>query len=415
MSNLLKNNKTSLIIKKLGIITSGGDCGGLNAVIYGAAKMCIANNIELVIIPNGYAGLYNLDVISPLPLNLDETEHIESHNAGSVAGHSRVKISKIKDGKKWDKIKSNIEKHSIDGLIIAGGDDTGSVVLDLISHGIKCVHVPKTMDLDLQTYSVGGDSSIYRISKFISDLKTTGMTHNRIIIFEVFGRYAGHTAFRGGIGADVDCILIPEVCVDFKIVYEHFKQTFTRRIENDKLNSATYSIVVAEGVKNAEGECFTDKNCVADSFGHKRLSGVGAFARTILTEYSKQDTEYWQRVFIKNGVYVEGINTHPEIRDVTPGHLVRCGESTPYDVSFGKQCGGGAVLLLLNNISGVTIAGVNEGQVCYLLVSEAIKQRYVNLKDVEFYEKLGVCFGREINDNYKPELKKISGYIERYM
>ena len=402
-------------IKKIGIITSGGDCGGLNAVIYGAAKMCLANNIELVLIPNGYAGLYNLDKINPVSFDLKKIEQINTTKAGSVAGHSRVKISKINDENKWMKIKENIKKHSIDALIIAGGDDTGSVVLDLISHGVKCIHTPKTMDLDLQTYSVGGDSTIHRISKFVEDLKTTGMTHNRIIVFEVFGRYAGHTAFRGGIGADVDCILIPEVNVDFKIVYEHFKQTFTRRIKNDDLNSALYTIVVAEGVKNAEGEFFTDKNFTVDSFGHQRLSGVGAFVRTILTEYSKQDTEYWKQVFSENGVYVEGINTHPEIRDIMSGHLVRCGESTPYDISFGKQCGGGAVLLLLNDISGVTIAGVNEGVVRYLPVKEAIKQRYVDLNDVDFYEQLGVCFGRKTKENYNVKFKEISGQIERYM
>jgi len=402
-------------IKKIGIITSGGDCGGLNAVIYGAAKMCLANNIELVIIPNGYAGLYNLDKINPIPLDITSIEHIETCNAGSVAGHSRVKISKIKDDNKWNKIKENIEKHSIDALIIAGGDDTGSVVLDLINQNIKCIHVPKTMDLDLQTYSVGGDSTIYRISNFVNDLKTTGMTHNRIVVFEVFGRYAGHTAFRGGIGADADCILIPEICVDFDIVYKHFKQTFTRRIKNDKLNSATYSIVVAEGVRNEDGECFTDKNSIADSFGHKRLSGAGAFVRATLAEYAKHDTEYWKNIFSENGVYVDEINTHPEIRDIMSGHLVRGGKATPYDISFGKQCGGGAVLLLLNDIKGVTIAGLNEGQIRYLSVSEAIKQRYVDSNDVEFYEKLGVCFGRKTQENYKPKFEKISNHIERYM
>jgi len=402
-------------IKKIGIITSGGDCGGLNAVIYGTAKMCLANDIELVIIPNGYAGLYNLDKIDPVPLNITKIEKIESYKSGSVAGHSRVKISKIKDDNKWEKIKQNIKKHNIDGLIIAGGDDTGSVVIDLIDNGIKCVHIPKTMDLDLQTYSVGGDSTIHRITRFVEDLKTTGMTHNRIIIFEVFGRYAGHTAFRGGIGADVDCILIPEINVDFKIVYEHFKQTFSRRINNDELNSALYTIVVAEGVKNTDGEYFTDKNFTTDSFGHKRLSGVGTFIKTILNEYSKQDVDYWKQIFSNNGTYVDEISIYPEIRDILPSHLVRCGNSTPYDISFGKQCGGGAVLLLLNDINGITIAGINEGKIRYLPIKEAIKQRFVDLKDINFYEKLGICFGRKAELDCKFEFEEISSHIERYM
>ena len=148
------------------------------------------------------------------------------------------------------------------------------------------------MDLDLQTYSVGGDSTIHRISKFINDLKTTGMTHNRIIIMEVFGRYAGHTAFRGGVGADVDCILIPEVPVNFKIVYEHFKKHFTRRLNDNLLNAATYNIVVAEGIKGLNNKHFTDTQGGVDSFGHQRLSGAGAFVRSAISEYAHIDADY---------------------------------------------------------------------------------------------------------------------------
>jgi len=192
-------------IKKIGIITSGGDCGGLNAVITGAARMAYHLGIETCLIPNGYAGLYNLQQINPVVMDFGRADKIHSGIAGSEAGHSRVKISKIKDPDKYNIIINGLNKHNIDGLIIAGGDDTGSVVVDLISHGINCIHVPKTMDLDLQTYSVGGDSTINRISKFTDELRTTGLTHNRALIIEVFGRYSGHTAFRGGLGADADC------------------------------------------------------------------------------------------------------------------------------------------------------------------------------------------------------------------
>ena len=148
------------------------------------------------------------------------------------------------------------------------------------------------MDLDLQTYSVGGDSTINRISKFVNDLKTTGMTHNRIIILEVFGRYAGHTAFRGGIGADVDCILIPEVPVNFEVVYNHFKIHFTRRLNENILNAATYNIVVAEGIKGINNKHFTDNTKALDSFGHQRLSGAGAFVHSALAECAHIDADY---------------------------------------------------------------------------------------------------------------------------
>ena len=122
-----------------------------------------------------------------------------------------MKISKIDDPDKYGKIKRGLKKFDIDGLIIAGGDDTGSVMCDLIERGIKCIHVPKTMDLDLQPYSVGGDSTINKIAVYLDELKTTGRTHNRIIVMEVFGRNAGHSAFRGGIAGGVDAVLIPEI------------------------------------------------------------------------------------------------------------------------------------------------------------------------------------------------------------
>ena len=169
-------------IKKIGIITSGGDCGGLNAVILGATRVAQFSGIECCLIPNGYAGLYNLANIELDNFDWVRSDKILSGVAGSEAGHSRVKISKIKDPEKYNKIKAGLAKHNIDGLVIAGGDDTGSVVVDLINNGIKCIHVPKTMDLDLQTYSVGGDSTINRISTFTRDLRTTGLTHNRVLV-----------------------------------------------------------------------------------------------------------------------------------------------------------------------------------------------------------------------------------------
>lgn len=405
----MKNNE----IKKLGIITSGGDCGGLNAVIMGATKMAHHLGIEICLIPNGYAGLYNLDTITPPVLDNIAIDKIYSGVAGSEAGHSRVKISKIQNPEKYNIIKAGLKKHNIDGLVIAGGDDTGSVVVDLKNQGIPCIHVPKTMDLDLQTYSVGGDSTINRISKFTRDLRTTGSTHNRALIIEVFGRYAGHTAFRGGIGADADCILIPEIGVDYKVVYEHFKKTYVERLESSDVKGSTYIIVAAEGIKDKDGSYFTDDSSGADSFGHKRLAGGAAYIRKQLEQFTKNDPE-WEEILKKEGIFVEGIYTRPEIREVPLGHLVRAGETSSYDVAFGKQGGGGAVLLLTNGISGVTVVGVEHDKVTYIPTEEAIKQRYVDINEVEFYEALGVCFGRQ-PEEYKPTFERHEGEIHRYM
>jgi len=399
-------------IKRIGIITSGGDCGGLNAVITGAARMGYNLGIEACLIPNGYAGLYNLNNLEPVVIDFSRADKIHSGVAGSEAGHSRVKISKIKDPDKYDIIRSGLKKHNIDGLIIAGGDDTGSVVVDLISEGINCVHVPKTMDLDLQTYSVGGDSTINRISKFTDELRTTGLTHNRALVVEVFGRYAGHTAFRGGIGADADCILIPEVEVDYEIVYNHFKTTYVNRLLTSDVKGSTYIIVAAEGVKNKDGKYFTD-DVASDSFGHKRLAGVGSYIRQQLETYAKNDS-YWELILKREGIYVEDIYMYPEIREVQLGHLVRAGQTSAYDVTFGKQGGGAAMLLMSKGIYGVTVVGVEGSDITYLPTSEAIKQRFVNLDDIAFQESLGVCFGRE-PIQLKPNFLKQNGIIHRYL
>ena len=400
-------------IRKLGVITSGGDCGGLNAVINGAANMCQHLNIEFCIIPNGYAGLYNLNVLELTYLDAARTDKILSGVAGSEAGHSRVKISKIKDPNKFDIIRAGLKKHGIDGLIIAGGDDTGSVVVDLIREGIQCVHVPKTMDLDLQTYSVGGDSTINRISKFTQDLRTTGLTHNRALIIEVFGRYAGHTAFRGGIGADADCILIPEIYADYEVVYQDFKAKYMRRLSSSDVKGSTYIIVAAEGVKNKEGKYFSDDTSGLDSFGHQRLAGVGQYIRQQLEYFMHQDPD-WTKFLKKEGIYVEDIYMFPEIREVSLGHLVRSGDTSAIDVAFGKQAGAAAVLLLTHNITGVTVVSIENEVITYLPTTEAIKQRYVDLNEVALYENLGICFGRTPVE-YVPTFKRQEGIVHRFM
>ena len=399
-------------IKKIGIITSGGDCGGLNGVVKGAALMASAMGIEAVVSPNGYAGLYNLiDFSGLVALSLQRTDLVNACLAGSEAGHSRVKISKIKDEKKYERIKDGLKKHGIDGLVISGGDDTGSVVVDLHNNGIKCIHAPKTMDLDLQPYSVGGDSTINRIARFVADLKTTGTTHNRVMVTEVFGRYAGHTAFRGGIAAEADCVLIPEIPVDFDFVYKHMKFRYMRRIEKSDVHAGTYTIVVAEGITDASGAHIFDEGSGLDAFGHKKLGGAGKYVCKQLSNRLKADPEI--KDFMKrSGQFVEGIYESPEVRDVMPGHLVRCGEASAYDVNFGKEAGAGAVRLLEQGITGVTVCKVVGKVVSYMDVQEAIKQRHVDLDQASLYEALGMCLGR-IPVEYRPEFVKISGMIDR--
>jgi len=301
-------------MKKIGIITSGGDCGGLNAVVKGASQMAHSFGISCFVVPNGYAGLYNLlEFDNLVELTLDRVDSVNANAAGSEAGHSRVKIKKIKDPKKYDRIKEGMKKFELDGLVISGGDDSGSVMVDLSENGIQCIHAPKTMDLDLQTYSVGFDSTVNRIATFAEDIKTTGRTHNRIIVMEIFGRYAGHTAFRAGVASDSDAILIPEVPVDFDILYRHCKETFMNRVMASDVRAGTYLILVAEGLKNSSGEELYDENAGVDPFGHKRLAGAGKYVQNELEKRFKGD-ETVVEFMKKSKMFVEGLYESPEVR-----------------------------------------------------------------------------------------------------
>jgi len=399
-------------IKRIGILTSGGDCGGLNAVVKGAAQMANSLGIESVIIPNGYAGLYNLvDFDNLVTLTPNRLDRFEAYPAGSEAGHSRVKIKKIKDPEKYERIRQGLKRFSIDALVISGGDDTGSVMVDLSGRGIPCIHAPKTMDLDLQSYSVGGDSTINRISRFIQELKTTGRTHNRIIVTEVFGRYAGHTAFRGGVAAEADAILIPEIPVDFDSLYQHMFSTFTRRIQENDVKAGTYTIVVAEGMTDASGKEIVDESAGVDAFGHKKLAGAGKYVCQELERRLKADPQI-KRFMKETGQFVDELYEIPEVRSVTPGHLVRAGDSSSYDVNFGKEAGAGAVLLLKQGMSGVTICGVKGRTILYQRTQDVIKQRHVSLDMVALYETMGFCFGRS-PVQYKGEAVEITGFIDR--
>ncbi|PKL33648.1 MAG: 6-phosphofructokinase [Spirochaetae bacterium HGW-Spirochaetae-10] len=402
-----------MAIKNIGIITSGGDCGGLNAVIRGIALTAQNRGLKSFIIPNGYAGLYNLVTFDRITeLTQDRIEQIDICAAGSEAGNSRVKVSKIQDEHKYERIRDGLKKFNIDALLIAGGDDTGSVVADLSQQGIKCIHIPKTMDLDLMTYSVGGDSTIQRIAEFARDLRTTGRTHNRVIVMEVFGRYAGHTAFRGGVAAGADAVLVPEIPVDFDFLYKFVRDRLFDRIGKSDVHAGTVMIVVAEGLRDASGNELVDPNAPLDSFGHKKLMGAGRYAVKQIEDRIKKDPEI--REFMKRtGQFVDGVYEIPEVRELRPGHLVRCGFTTPVDACFGLEVGAGAVHLALEGTFGVTVAGSRNGMVQYMDIKDAIQQRFIDEGDVKVYESLGLCFGRPMDAHVAMKGEKISGRPHR--
>jgi len=287
------------------------------------------------------------------------------------------------------------------------------VMLDLASQGIRCAHAPKTMDLDLQTYSVGSDSTISRIANYARDLKTTGQTHNRIIIMEVFGRYAGHTAFRGGIAAQADAILIPEIAVDFDIVYEHMKSRYFERIRRSDVHAGTYLIVVAEGLRDASGAEIVDETAGVDAFGHKKLAGAGKYVRNELKRRLQNDPEVKQAMR-DAGMFIGSVYERPEIRTITPGHLVRCGQTSAFDVNYGMEVGAAAVELLVQGIDGMTVVDVQGSKIRYMPTAEAIEQRYVDLDLVAFHERLDACFGRK-PPQVGLEFEQVRAPIQRHL
>jgi len=395
-------------MNKIGIITSGGDCGGLNGVIKGAALTALNSGMSAFIIPNGYAGLYNLVDFSKLTeLTPERLEEIHVYLAGSEAGNSRVQLKKIKDDNKYKRITDGLAKFGIDGLVIAGGDDTGSVVADLSKQGFPCVHAPKTMDLDLMPYSVGFDSTVNRIADEVRDLQTTGRTHNRIIVLEVFGRYAGHTAMRGGIAGGADAVLIPEIPVDFDVLYRRVKELFIDRIERSDVHAGCVTVVVAEGLKDASGNELVDMSSAPDAFGHRKLMGAGKYVVKQIEDRIKADPDI-KAFFKRTGQFVEGLYEIPEVREIRPSHLVRCGFSSVLDANFGLEVGSAAVELLKQGTFGVTVVSYRSGEIQYMAVAEAIVQRLVEPSDVSLYESLGVCFGRK-PEKFSPKMTKISG------
>lgn len=172
-------------------------------------------------------------------------------------------------------------------------------------------------------------------------------------------------------------------------------------------------IVVAEGLKDASGAEIVDESAGVDAFGHKRLAGAGRYIEQQLSKRAKADPEIPD--LMKDAkMYVKGINESPEIRAVTPGHLVRCGHSSAYDVNFGKEAGAGAFLLLKQGITGVTVAGISNGRIRYMETKEAIKQRHVDLDQVAVYEQMGTCFGRKPG-TFAGAADKIQAPVERHL
>lgn len=343
-------------MKKIGILTGGGDCPGLNSVIRAAVRKAINVGYEIVGIKDGWKGL--IENITT-PLNLDAVTGILS-KGGTILGTSRTNPYQKEED--LVKLKNNYKNLNLEALIIVGGEDTLSVAVRLIKDGIlNIVGVPKTIDNDLSCtdYTFGFDTAVNIAMECIDRLHTTAESHHRIIVVEVMGRHAGWIATEAGIAGGADVILIPEVPIDIDEVCEVIKKRHQR--------GRTFSIVVV-----AEGAQFKDKKLIMqeeklDAFGHLRLGGIGEL---LANEIEKKTGE--------------------ETRVSVLGHIQRGGTPTAFDRVLGTRFGVGAVELVINKKFGRMVA-LSGNKIIDVPIEDAVKT--LKTIDTQLYKIAKVFFG----------------------
>src|SRR6202789_1615833 len=210
---------------RIGMLTGGGDCPGLNAVIRAAVRKGILHHgDEFVGFMEGWRGV--LDDVT-MPLTLETTSGI-LHRGGTILRSSRTNVKKIPGG--FEKCVEVLGKHKLDALIALGGDDTQSISLALIEKGVPCVGVPKTIDNDLNGTDVcfGFDTAVSIATEAVDRLHSTAEAHSRVIVCEVMGRDAGWIALYSGIAGGADAILVPEKPIDLDAVIGVIKERRAR-------------------------------------------------------------------------------------------------------------------------------------------------------------------------------------------
>jgi 6-phosphofructokinase 1 len=254
---------------KVAILTGGGDCPGLNAVIRAATRQCAGHyGCSVVGVHNGWRGLLDADFI---PLNVDTVTGILPLG-GTILGTSRTNPFKEEDGP--ERILKTVQDYGVDAVIAIGGEDTLGVGLRLFDEcGVHVVGVPKTIDNDLSgtDYTFGFDTAVQIASEAIDRLHSTAESHNRTMVVEVMGRHSGWIAVMAGIAGGADAIVIPE----FPLTVEEVAELVRQRTRRGKLFSI---VVVSEGAKLAwqsGREETVLQSADTDAFGHVRLGGVG--------------------------------------------------------------------------------------------------------------------------------------------
>jgi phosphofructokinase-like protein len=253
------------------MLTGGGDCPGLNAVIRAAVRGGALDGHSFVGFRHGWAGVVSDDAID---LTVEQTKGILPRG-GTILGTSRT--NPFADGADGTaRVRSALEGRQIDSLIAIGGEDTLGVALRLVDDGVPVVGVPKTIDNDLAGTDVtfGFHTAVQIASDAIDRLHTTAESHNRVMVVEVMGRHSGWIATQAGIAGGADAILVPERPFDIDEVCRHLRNRHDR--------GRSFSIVVvAEGATPREGTLGTEgtgpvaRAAPTDAFGHVRLGGIG--------------------------------------------------------------------------------------------------------------------------------------------
>jgi 6-phosphofructokinase 1 len=307
---------------RVGVLTGGGDCPGLNAVIRAVVRKGVKHyGFEFVGFRDGWRGpLENLTT----ELGVAQVRGILPRG-GTILKSSRTNPFKIDGG--IERIKDNLAANGIDALIAIGGEDTLGVATKLSDAGVNVVGVPKTIDNDLSgtDFTFGFDTAVNIAMEAIDRLHTTAESHHRVLVVEVMGRHAGWIALHAGIAGGANIVLIPEQPFDIEKVCEYVETRFQTRY--------TPIVVVSEGAHPAEGAGMVLASEEKDAFGHVRLGGIG----------DRLAKEIEQR-------------TGKEARAVVLGHVQRGGTPTAFDRWLATRFGLHAITAVAEKNYGTMVA-----------------------------------------------------------
>lgn len=349
--------------KRIGILTGGGDCAGLNPAIKWVVKTALDDRLqrsrkiqyEVIGIRDGWKGLIKPDGDEDFPYSrivtlTEEMVRTWDRYGGTGLGTSRTNPFDPKNDRS-EIVLENISRFHIDYLIAIGGEDTLGVANKLYRKGIKVVGIPKTIDKDLSgtDYTLGFETAVNVITEEIDRLRTTAGSHRRIFVVETMGRHAGWLALEGGESSGAYIILIPEF--DFEL-----EKVCNLVFEGRKKGARYDIIVVAEGAKPV-GLQEISKNNEVDSFGHKTLGGIGEFLAKEISRMTKIET-----------------------RSISLSHLQRGGAPCAYDRRMGRYFGIAAVDLIVMEDFGKMVSYRN-GKITSVPIEEAVGK--LNLVDVK--------------------------------